>query len=160
MKKLRNIMNLIPLKEGTDIVRIDHLRKEIFIRKLYGDLANGFIGNVSYDKALKSPSKLVAEVEQMSLFGRYLFGFFAGNEGDRVVITVEKYLLKKRLLMDKIGFRVGIRNEFKEANNTTEGFLVSKSLVDISTRVFGIIVLHEEAAFLNDQSSLIALSGI
>ena len=156
-------MHKISFSEKIDLPRLEHCRKIILSEVLSHPhkseirLDWATIGdNISYEKALSNPSLIVAETDKMVLSGEFTFCFRTLFSPQRLQITVEKYEIRRRFIGGVYGFRAVL--SLPDSDGEPQ-FLVSKSLVDLNTKLYAFCVLKQETKGLTDQASVNIMSS-
>jgi hypothetical protein len=156
-------MHKVSFSENADLPRLEHCRKLILSKVLSHPhkqevrLDWATIGsNISYEMALRNPSLLVAETDKMVSSGEFTFSFRTLFTPQILKITIEKYEIRRRFIGGVYGFRAAFSLPEGDAEPQ---FLVSKSLVDLNTKLYAFCVLEQETKGLTDQASINIMSS-
>jgi len=121
-------MHRVALQKFADQSRIVHFETHLR-RILYAAGGHVFVGAVRCDGPDHNAiaTAILAEREQMFESGVFLVTFFDPERGRLLRISIEKYLVRRRTLMNKYGYRLG----FEDLDKGHLGFIVSGFLPDL-----------------------------
>ena len=112
--------------------------------------------DIPYEKALTDIKTFVAEHDKMISQGRFVFSFSGLDHHIRTRIAIEKYAIRKRIIGTVYGFRAEI--SIADTRGVV-GYLISNSLPDLNSKIYGIIVQKLEHKLLDDSASISAMSS-
>ena len=154
----------VSFSEKIDVPRLTHGRKTVVGAVVWdqyeerGRLEWASIGDedVPFEKFLTNPKEVVEIEDKMINEGRFVYSCWGLNHPDRLKVIIEKYEIRKRIFGTLYGFRTEI--SYPDQNEIL-GYMVSKSLPDLHTKIFGLIVGKQDYTFLDEQSSINVMAG-
>lgn len=158
-------MQKVPFSKNIDLPKLEHCRKTIISHNVWdehaqrGRLEWAWLGDddLPFQKALTDPKVITDLTEDMLNEGRFVFSYMGLNNPDRVRIGIEKFEIRRRFLGGVVhGYRASM--SLPDVSDTV-GYLVSKSLSDLNTKLYGMCVQRLDTKFLEDKDSVNIMSG-
>lgn len=158
-------MQRVAFSKSIDEPKLEHLRKNIVSHNVWdefigrGRLEWIWVGDddVPFEKALTDPKALAHVTDTMLSEGRFVFTYRSLKHPDRVRVCIEKYEIRRRLLgLIVYGYRATV--SYPEVSDS-RGYLVSKNLSDLSTKLFGFCVQQLDTEFLEERESITTMSS-
>ena len=89
--------------------------------------------------------------------GRFVFAYRGLKHPDRVRVSIEKYEIRRRLLGTIVyGYRASV--SYPDVSDS-RGYLVSKNLSDLNTKLFGFCVQQLDTEFLEERESVAVMAS-
>jgi hypothetical protein len=158
-------MQRVAFTKAVDEPRLEHARKEIMGAAVWdkylerGRLEWSWIGDedVPFEKALTDPKEITNISEKMVNEGRFVFTYKGLRDPIRVRVAIEKYELRRRFFL---GVLYGYRGSISlPDNNEKFGYLVSRNLSDLCTKLFSFCIMQKETKFLEEKDATVIMSG-
>ena len=158
-------MQRAAFSKSIDEPKLEHCRKHIVSHNVLDEFIGGgrlewiWVGDddVPFEKALTDPQALANVTDRMLMEGRFVFAYRGLKHPDRVRDSIEKYEIRRRLLGTIVyGYRASV--SYPDVSDS-RGYLVSKNLSDLNTKLFGFCVQQLDTEFLEERESVAVMAS-
>ena len=155
----------VAFSAGVDEARLTHMRKEIigvmvwdkYLERGRLEWATWGDEEATLDVLLKDIKRANQLSNEMIENGRFVFGFKSLQNPERMKVVIEKYEVRRSIFGKVYGYRAELSAPDLKVK---PAYFVSKSLPDLNTKLFAIIVQGQEALSLDEAGATTALATL